>query len=267
MNSPVICVTEYGSFDSEVKFPGIRKTRLRQVEEYELEFYFADCAGQSCLNGIWYPVEKGTLICAKPGDERKSLLPFQCSYVHFTTENPELIRLLSSLPPRSFLRRSAESLAVFREMITAEEEDPAGLFISSCVFRLILIAAKHRAGLAEGNGHDFPHRRAFEELEGYISHHLSDDLSLPAMAARCNLSPIYFHRLFKNCFGQTPAEYVSERRIAAAKELLLMSDLSPGAISEECGFSSQAYFCYQFKKATGKTPLQYRRELLGKWEP
>jgi len=266
MVSPVICVTEYGSFDSGVKFPGIRKTNPRVVEEYELEFYFSDCTGQSCINGIWYPVEKGTMICAKPGDERKSLLPYQCSYVHFTTRDSALIQLLSTLPSRSFLRRSADSLAIFREMITAEV-DPEGLFISSCVFRLILIAARHRANFGDGKKSDLPHRKTFEELEGYVSHHLSEDLSLPVLAARCNLSPIYFHRLFKNCFGKTPAEYVSERRIAAAKELLLMSDLPPGVISADCGFSSQAYFCYQFKKVTGKTPLQYRNELLGKWVP
>ena len=63
------------------------------------------------------------------------------------------------------------------------------------------------------------------------------DLSLPVIARAASLSPVYFHRLFCKYYGLTPAEYVRNVRITAAKELLLSTDLCIAEISERCGFS------------------------------
>ena len=101
-------------------------------------------------------------------------------------------------------------------------------------------------------------------MEKYIRQHLSEALSLTLLAGLCNLSPTYFHRLFTNFFSKTPAQYILDCRIAAAKTGLLADDCSLPELAADCGFSSQTYFCYKFKQATGKTPLEYRREMLSR---
>ena len=82
-----------------------------------------------------------------------------------------------------------------------------------------------------------------------------------------NLSPVYFHKLFRAHLGMTPAAFVLSCRIAKAKALLKTGELTIGEITSQCGFSSQAYFNYKFKEVTGETPLQYRKARLSRLKP
>ena len=50
--------------------------------------------------------------------------------------------------------------------------------------------------------------------------------------------------------------------VIAAKQLLITKDYSIGRIAADCGFSSQSYFNYSFKKRTGLSPLKYRKKML-----
>ncbi|MBR2343256.1 MAG: AraC family transcriptional regulator [Clostridia bacterium] len=79
------------------------------------------------------------------------------------------------------------------------------------------------------------------------------------LAAECNMSEVYFRRLFKNHFGCSPKQFVIEIRIQKAKQLLSEGALSVSAISERCGFSSTYHFSRLFKQHTGLSPSEYRR--------
>ena len=87
------------------------------------------------------------------------------------------------------------------------------------------------------------------------------------LAQNANLSPIYFHKLFRAHLGMTPAAFVLSCRIAAAKALLKTGESAISEISARCGFSSQSYFNYKFKEITGETPLQYRKARLSRLTP
>ena len=75
-----------------------------------------------------------------------------------------------------------------------------------------------------------------------------------------NLSPYYFIRLFKKETGKTPHAYLLHLKIEKAKELLAFSNYSVTEICFICGFSEHSHFSKVFKKLTGSTPLQYRKE-------
>ena len=91
-----------------------------------------------------------------------------------------------------------------------------------------------------------------------------EDLTLTSLAALCNLHPNYFHRLYTEAFGKTPAQRILGCRIGAARMLLLTQNLSMSEIAAQCGFSSQTYFGYKFKEVMRMTPLQYRKKRLSK---
>lgn len=57
--------------------------------------------------------------------------------------------------------------------------------------------------------------------------------------------------------NKTPRAFVEERRIKKSIDLLLTTDTSISEIAYECGFTSQSYFCYAFKRYTGTTPKKY----------
>lgn len=77
------------------------------------------------------------------------------------------------------------------------------------------------------------------------------------LAKMCNVSPMYFRKLFKEYSGITPVEYKLNSMISQAKQYLIFSGKSINEITDILGFSTPTYFCRIFKKKTGLTPMQY----------
>lgn len=94
----------------------------------------------------------------------------------------------------------------------------------------------------------------------YIHSHLTQDLSLEAIATTVGMSQYHFSRVFKQTTGITLWQYVVQQRIQLAKRLLKKLDLSIVEVSNYLGFSSQAQFTNFFRKHTGVTPTQYRQK-------
>ncbi|MEM7709658.1 MAG: AraC family transcriptional regulator [Pseudomonadota bacterium] len=94
--------------------------------------------------------------------------------------------------------------------------------------------------------------------------HLDRDLSMPggvdALADALGMETMYFSRAFKETTGQTPYQYLLDRRIMRAKDLLLSSDLSLAEIADETGFSSQSHMTSTFKKRIGLSPGRWRTQ-------
>ena len=106
---------------------------------------------------------------------------------------------------------------------------------------------------------NWDNKAVIEETVAYINDHPDADLSLEALAARANLSAIHFHNCFKAASGRTLHRFVEERRLKHAMELLLSTDMTLTEIAFTCGFSSQSYFSYVFKRSTGLTPRAYAK--------
>jgi len=94
----------------------------------------------------------------------------------------------------------------------------------------------------------------------YIHNNFERDLSLGDIAKFVFLSPSYFTRAFKEETGMSPINYLLKVRIERAKELLADTSLKISDIALNVGFSNQQRFNEMFKKYTGVTPLQYRKQ-------
>lgn len=94
------------------------------------------------------------------------------------------------------------------------------------------------------------------------SYHLP--LDLHQIARQAFFSPYHFLRLFKQTFYQTPHEYLTEKRIEKAKQLLTSSDLSVTEVCFEVGFESLGSFSALFHKYVGHPPKLYRTQTLGR---
>jgi len=93
----------------------------------------------------------------------------------------------------------------------------------------------------------------------YVDAHLSEDISLAALAAEAGFSPHHFGKAFKASLGMPPCQYVTRARLRQAMGMLLNSDRTITEIAYEVGFPSHSHFCAMFKKQTGMTPSQYRK--------
>lgn len=92
----------------------------------------------------------------------------------------------------------------------------------------------------------------------YIDLNLSEDLSLVKLAEIHYFNPSYLSRLFKQEQGINLSEYIDQRRIVLAKQLLADSEQKIRDISCLVGYEAAHSFTRFFKKATGLTPQEYR---------
>ena len=95
----------------------------------------------------------------------------------------------------------------------------------------------------------------------YLNENTSALVTIEELSAMCFMSPSRFHFLFKKYTGLAPIAYKNHILIQkAAQELMLEKDKSIEELSTEYGFESVIYFRRVFKRITGKTPSEYRRE-------
>ncbi|MBE6025021.1 MAG: AraC family transcriptional regulator [Cellulosilyticum sp.] len=92
----------------------------------------------------------------------------------------------------------------------------------------------------------------------YIYTHIHDRITINEIAEYTNLSTSHLSKLFKKEVGISVSDYIREKKIETAKNLLQYSDLSLIEISNHLAFSSQSHFIQTFEKYTGFTPKRYR---------
>ncbi|MFT3743370.1 MAG: AraC family transcriptional regulator [Pyrinomonadaceae bacterium] len=95
-------------------------------------------------------------------------------------------------------------------------------------------------------------------VKEFIDANLDSDLGLAEIAAVANLSQFHFARAFRKTTGVTPQQYLMERRIERAKQLLATDDLPIVEISLLTGFKNQSHFTTLFRKFTNLTPKTWR---------
>lgn len=92
----------------------------------------------------------------------------------------------------------------------------------------------------------------------YIYIHIQERVTVDDLALHTGLSPSHLSRLFKKETGVSISDYIREKKVAKAQELLRFCDLSLIEISSYLAFSSQSHFTQMFREFTGMTPKKYR---------
>lgn len=82
------------------------------------------------------------------------------------------------------------------------------------------------------------------------------DINLELIANQAHFSRFHFHRIFKQCYGKTPHQYLVYLRLKEAKRLL-GENYRVKEVCHEIGFESQSSFIKLFKKHFGQTPAEY----------
>jgi YesN/AraC family two-component response regulator len=99
-----------------------------------------------------------------------------------------------------------------------------------------------------------------QKLEMYIDQHYMEKISLKQMSRDLNMGTTKLCAVAKRLSGDgSITRLVSQRRVQAAKRLLIRENMPISAVAEEVGFSDYNYFTKIFKSFEGVTPSMYRK--------
>lgn len=100
------------------------------------------------------------------------------------------------------------------------------------------------------------YNRKVIDIIDYITQHLGDDLSIDKISDKFYISKYHMMRIFKAETGYSVHQYIMEKRILKARDLIISGEPAMAA-SLESGFHDYSTFCKAFRKATGKLPSDY----------
>lgn len=95
----------------------------------------------------------------------------------------------------------------------------------------------------------------------YVKDHFLEEINLQDVAEMASMTIPSFCRYFKKITKKTFTRFVNEYRIVHASKLLAEKQISIANVSYDSGFRNFSHFNKQFKDFTGKSALQYRKEL------
>jgi AraC-like DNA-binding protein len=102
------------------------------------------------------------------------------------------------------------------------------------------------------------HWRSLERARDLLADRMDEPISLADAAREAYMSPFHFHRLFVRTYGSTPHEFLTNRRIEAAKRMLAEGEVSITEICFSLGYQSLGSFSDKFHRVVGCPPSEYR---------
>ncbi len=123
---------------------------------------------------------------------------------------------------------------------------------------LIELIRKHQFSRSEAESET--QNFQFGEILDYIDLHYAERLTLDEISFLFNTNRSTFCREFKAYTGYTFIHYIAKKKTEKIQKILLEENKSLSEIAEALNFESTAYFCRFFKKQTGVTPKEYRRQ-------
>lgn len=182
--------------------------------------------------------------------------PVEHHYVHF-----EIIGVTATAIRRLFTKPFTLSPNPHTDALAAAVRDPPPQAVTLCRAKAAVYAAMaaalaalpaDEALLLTAPAWLVPALRRIEE-------HPGEEHGRAKLAQCCHMSEDYFGRLFRESVGCTPAQYVLERRIAAATQALIFTNDSIDQIADRLGFANRYHLTRMFSRRMGIPPAAYRQ--------
>lgn len=99
-----------------------------------------------------------------------------------------------------------------------------------------------------------------EKSVNYIADHYAEEIKMSDVADECGLSESHFRRIFEESMNMKPLDYLNMVRIDKACEIIQNKDYAMEEVGFRVGYQTPSTFNRNFKKLTGKTPYQWKKE-------
>lgn len=135
------------------------------------------------------------------------------------------------------------------------------------LFTELMILLQRSENTSQTGGMKHPLHNLVTDVAAYIRGHYREALTLEETAGHFFISPSYLSRVFHRLTGFHFREYIVHIRVREAEQMLAESAAKIQEIASAVGFEHLSHFNKTFKKSTGRTPLQFRKESRSKPSP
>lgn len=158
-----------------------------------------------------------------------------------------------------------EAFQRWREYLSVQDEERRTILALEVEARLRRLALSKEPGGQPEISSSLPMTESkADQIARFLAEHFTEQWAVGDAARHVGLHPNYAMTLFRQEYGLSMVEYVTQLRVAQAQQLLVGSRLDVLQVGFESGFGSTSRFYAAFKAHTGQTPLAYRKSL--RWE-
>jgi len=260
--------TEIYSHHSIDQVPETEGFNLHAHEWMEV-LYCISGQGYYQVEGVQYPLEPGDIFILRPGEMHKiiidSSVPYERIVIHFSPS------IIPALDPEQNLLRPFIDRPLGRFNRYSRDIDPKGLLhsaFSGFIFDQISnpklnLAARLVLFLTILNGlynqerlpSHIPAPGLQSQLVDYVNEHLFENISIQSIADAFYRSKSQISRVFQQATGSSLWEYVTIKRLMAARAMLQRGESASNACSA-CGFSEYSSFYRAYKSHFGHSPKE-----------
>ena len=265
-NSTPLVVGSCGTYRLKTR-PKLPTYWQKGRRDYQI-LYVANGKTHFWFDGKEEIVSAGHMVLYKPEEIQK--------YVYYLEDNPEVFWIhFTGSDVKNILAYHGISLdehvfycgvlpdykALFRKIIQELQLCHYGYedYIASLFNDILLLVDRqqHEQKKATGNVQE-----QIERAAAYFNENYNTKISIDDYAESLHISTNWFIHNFKQYAGMSPAQYILSLRMVNAQSLLERTTYNIKEISEIVGYENPLYFSRVFKKEIGKSPAQYRKEMI-----
>ncbi|QUJ69715.1 helix-turn-helix domain-containing protein (plasmid) [Photobacterium sp. GJ3] len=222
--------------------------------EFEIEGYGSlVCSGQGCL--VTADSDHGF-----SGIGQNEILVLNVPTIGDTVQDYAVDRMHQLFDRSAYFHLDNQAQTLIRALTAEMQAHPDDLLLSkACTDTLMCVLQRHFKPLASER---YLPRLNMDVIDHYIQQHLSRKIAVAQLAGLVFLGESQFHVVFKEQTGVTPHQYVLQKRLEFARQLMEEPKLSLAQIAQSSGFANQSNFTQAFTRHFGVSPAKFRRQWL-----
>jgi AraC-like DNA-binding protein/mannose-6-phosphate isomerase-like protein (cupin superfamily) len=244
-----------------------REPLFGKLHHHESRFHIAYIITGQCrieIESGKFPVSPGDAVFIRPKQLHCSIGDTKTYYelieIHFLVKSDREAKFLPPLRPVVHVHNVAAFVPALERLVAAHliDASPQNWLTKVRLAETLMLLEKESASLALDDKVAGDMELKMNQAREYISIHYAQNISLDTLCELVGMSASHFATSFKKTTGTSPIEFVIQRRMYHARELLLNSNFSVGQIADMCGFASSQYFSRLFARREGASPGHFR---------
>ncbi|MGD0058989.1 MAG: helix-turn-helix domain-containing protein [Verrucomicrobiia bacterium] len=225
---------------------------------------------------VTHRIKKGSFFLTSGG------APYECRWKAVTPEPFQAMSVFIELPllqraleevfgadaPHARLRDVSAftdvALNSFMERLREElmRRHASPLFLQGIAQAIAIHLARNYAEMDKASRRGSPSLPGYKlrQITDWMAEHVAEEFSLDQLAAQVGLSKFHFDRLFKSGMGVSPSRYHINLRLDIARRLLRETKKSVVTVALDVGYTNPSHFAQLFRRETGLSPSDYRRQ-------